>query len=334
MDGYQKAIALLPPALYHPLSVVSVEIRNRVQEIRLRAGQAVSLGYEGKEWYVTNFGNVVCDVTQGVRCTGEQLHRIADRIAEYSVYAHGEEMRRGFVTSEGCRIGIAGTAISEHGQVKGYRSLTSLCIRVAREHSGCAASLAGLLCDDRVHSALICSEPAGGKTSLLRDLAVQFVRRRLPVTVVDERGELAIDSLLDGCDVLRYTPKHIAVEQAVRCLAPRVILMDEIGDLSEWQAVREASLRGVPTVATVHCQTPDELLRRDDRVYNVLQNGVFEHLVLLRGRYAPGQIGGVWRTEEWLRENARCNLIAGGRHREWDVGLQCTATSYCDVGTV
>ncbi len=316
VKGYTAAVSLLPHVLQGPLLQVDASVSRRVQELRLRAGQAISLGFEGEEWFVTENGKVTAQRENGVVCDEGSLRRIVDRILEYSVYAHQEELRRGFVTSGGCRVGIAGTAIIDGGQITGYRAISALCIRVAREHKGCAKTLLPLLCENGVHSALICSEPAGGKTSILRDLASQLADRRLSVTVIDERGELSAGGALSGCDVLCYAPKAPGIEQAIRCLAPRVVLLDELGTADELAAVCDGFLRGVPMIATAHLRTPEELYRRDG-LRSVLERGVFDYVILLCGRHTPGHIAQVLRTEEWLRERDRSGRGAadGARYR-------------------
>ncbi len=312
MKGYITAVSLLPHELQVPLLVLDETIGGRVQEIRLRSGQAVSLGFGGEEWFVTAAGEVTARRACGVVCSEALLRQTTDRLLEYSVYAHWEELRRGFVTANGCRAGIAGTAVLDGGRVTGYRAINALCIRVKREHNGCAERLIPFLCDDHVHSALICSEPAGGKTSVLRDLALQLARRRLPVTVIDERGELSGGRPIVGCDVLCYTPKVVGIEQAVRCLAPRAVLLDELGDADELSAVYDGFLRGVPTIATVHARSWEELYRRDG-LREMLERGVFEYLIQLHGRQAPGEIARVLRTEEWLHESVRSHdVVADG----------------------
>ena len=237
---------------------------------------------------------------------------------QYSAYTHREELRRGFITANGCRVGVAGTAVVENGEVTGYRSLTSLCIRVAREHIGCASSLAEILFENGIHSALICSEPAGGKTGLLRDLAREAADRRFSVSVIDERGELSGFSSLDGCDVLYGAPKAEGIEQAVRCLSPRVVLLDELGNGAELRAVHDAAVRGVPTIATVHARSTANLKQRPALV-SLLKNDVFEYTVLLCGRHAPGVIVSVQKTKEWLYGDDRGGTLVdnGGRVRHF-----------------
>ncbi len=298
MEGYAAAVSLLPQPLNTALMRVSPDIAKTVQEIRLHVGRAVMLGMRGTVWYLQSDGSLATVDTNGVCCTDIMLQSAVQRLSQYSLYAHTEELRRGFITANGCRVGIAGTAITEHGTVVGYRSIDALCLRVARIHRGCAEQLAERLCEDgAVHSALLCGEPSSGKTSLLRDLALQFSKRRLSVSVIDERGEIGGVQPLHGCDVLRYTPKPTGIEQAVRCLAPQVILVDELGDEAEIRAVCDGMLRGVPTIATVHGKSLRELYRRT-ALGHALRDGVFDCFVRMQGRVAPGSIAEIIRVED------------------------------------
>ena len=327
MDGYRAAVSLLPTALSSYLWRVSPAIGGKVQEIRLRAGQAVALGFDGKEWVLRQDGTVSDCVADGVCCCQEWLHDAAQRLVQYSPHSHTEELRRGFVTANGCRVGIAGTAITEHGTVTGYRAIDSLCLRVARVHAGCARPLLPILCNGgTVHSALLCGEPSCGKTSMLRDLAVQLTRQRLSVAVIDERGEIAGAHPLVGCDVLRYVPKPIGIEQAVRCLSPQVLLFDELGEQDEIFAVRDSALRGVPSIATVHGRSVDELYRRR-ALREALQDGVFEYLVLMHGRTRPGRVAQIVRTGDRERERNRDSLVDSHRGRLGMCGAAYVAPS-------
>ncbi len=330
MQGYTAAVTLFPKTLQQVLFAVSECVQARVQEIRLRAGQAVSLCYEGAEHYITPQGAITNETNDAMLCEPIWLEQTVDIICEGSLYAHQEELRRGFVTAaNGCRVGVAGTALTQNESIVGYRAIHALCVRVAREHPLCAQPLASVLFDGRVHSLLLCGEPASGKTSILRDIVRIFCRNRVSVVVVDERGELSGNGFLNGCDVLRFSPKAQGVEQAIRCLAPQVVVFDELGNETEWRAVTEGLLRGVPAIASVHCRCPQELLTRAG-AKNALRCGVFEYVAVLKGRQTPGKIDGVYRTEEWLRER-RGFIVSGGKRNRHGVELATFSTTKAEV---
>ncbi len=302
MNGFESAIKIFPESLRSILLKVPTKIKQCTQEIRLRVGQAVCLGYNGHEQYITPQGEVCVTDNNALICSDVWIQQTVDTLCGGSFYAHQEEWKNGFLTtSDGCRVGIAGTALTEQGKIVGYRDITALCVRVAREHQGCAQSLLPYLYDGKVHSLLLCGEPSGGKTSILRDAIRLLKNERLSVSVVDERGELSRN--VAGCDVLKFASKVGGLEQAIRCLAPQVVAFDELGGKEEWEAIKEGMLRGVPTVTSVHCANPQELLYRDGA--ELLYHGIFEYIVVLKGRAKPGTIDKIYKTKEWLCENSR-----------------------------
>ncbi len=332
VDGWRVVLSLLPDELRGLLRRLPPSVTERVQEVRLRTGQAVALGMRGEERYLTAGGALTVQAAAALRCEERWVRYVVERASEHSSYAHQEELKRGFLPApDGCRIGIAGTAVVEHGDIVSYRNITSVCMRVARPHRGCATELAARLCADGVEGALICGEPSSGKTSLLRDLLREFSERRLAVTVVDERGELT-GGVSTGCDRLCGAPKAQGIEQAIRCLAPRVVVFDELGGADEVAAVRQALYSGVPVVASVHCRRPQELLHRAG-LAEALYGGAFPYLVLLRGASEPGRIAAVRRVEDWLHEMDGRASCFFDRRRLWDAGVSQPETPCGCVGT-
>ena len=94
-------------------------------------------------------------------------------------------------------MGVAGSALSQGGRIRQFRSLSALSIRIAHDIPGVAEPVAKLLTEQGLTQAscLILAPPGMGKTTLLRDLirmasdGVHMVPQR--VGVADERGELA-----------------------------------------------------------------------------------------------------------------------------------------------
>ena len=287
-EGFWQAVRYLPPRLREGMREVPHAVRRVAQEIRLRAGAAVMLSLpEGLRTVMVGGERLLCDAAD-VRICFESL-------CEDSVHTHQEEIRRGFIsTAGGCRAGIAGTVVSEGGVVTSMRDVTSVCLRIARRHDGCAEGLAReLFPEGRITSVVLCGEPSSGKTSLLRDLARLFsegtLGRRVRVAVVDERGELAGAGGLADCDVLRYCPKAAGIEQAVRTLAPEVVVFDELGGEAEIAAVMDGLHGGVAAVTTVHARDEAALLRRCATAA-AIRGGAFERVVMLAGRHQPGRV--------------------------------------------
>ena len=308
MLGFDKATAYLPKEMRDVMKRVPNEVRRRTQEIRLRAGAPVTLSTPEREYWVTRTGELSTVLTDHLLTVDQQtVESCFEAMCDYSVHNHQTELRRGFITTrEGLRVGLSGTVVVKDEKVTSMRQLTGLCVRISRSHDGCARPLAGTVCrDGRIVSTLICSEPSGGKTSLLRDLAHQLsvgvAGRRFRVTVLDERGELSAGKRLDHCDVLLACPKEYGIEQALRCLAPDVIIFDEVGTPEEAVALCVGSHTGTAVITTAHARDAVDLMGRKTMM-TMVQDGVFEQIVFLKGRHAPGEIDCVMTRAQLLAE--------------------------------
>ncbi len=319
MEEFTAAAAYLPPAIREAVLRMPWESQRITQEIRLRAGAPVALSTPAGELLVTQSGQVREHGTEGALiCDAAQVEDCFQRLCDYSVHAHQQEIRQGYIsTRNGCRAGIAGSVVTENGAIVAMRQVTSICLRIARRHDGCAQSLAAALTDTGgVHSALLAGEPSSGKTSLLRDLARQLASgrfgRRYRTAVVDERGELSANGGLTGCDVLLHCPKGEGIQLAVRCLAPDVVFFDEIGSMEEVQAVTAGLNAGVPAIASAHCRDLPSLLRRAP-IRAALESGAFDFVVLLEGRRTPGSWHRILSWEDVYAEGRGSAADCGGR---------------------
>ena len=141
----------------------------------------------------------------------------------------------------------------------------------------------------------------GGKTTLLRDCIRQISNgtkehRGRTVGVVDERSEIA------GCcrgvpendvgmrtDVLDGCPKTLGMRMLLRSMAPEVLAVDEIGSEEDVREIQYAANCGCTVFATVHGDSPDAL-QNQPNLRKLLETEVFQRLLFLEGRDAPGRI--------------------------------------------
>ncbi len=288
----------LPAAWLATLADLPLAQQQVVQEIRLRAGRPVTVSTVTGEWYLSRDGLTALRQPGVFLCDQAALEGCFLRFCQESVYAHQEELRQGFIAvSGGIRVGVAGTAVTRQGAVSAVTQVTSLCIRLPRRHVGCAAAILPLvLTPVGPVSGLLVGEPSSGKTSLLRDLSRGLAARGVRVTVVDERGEIAGPDGLVGCDVLRDCPKAVGIRQAVRCLAPQVVVFDELGEEAEIRAVAACAHAGVAVVASLHGRHPAELGKKPV-VRELVAQGVFERWLFLAGRRTPGVVYGCYEPE-------------------------------------
>ncbi len=279
----------LPAAWVDSLQALPSQHQDNVQELRLRAGQPVRVSTPAGEWYLSRTGLTALRQRDVFICTPAMLEGCFLRFCQESVYAHEQELRQGFLSVPGgIRVGVAGRIVTEAGEVSALAGVTSLCVRLPRDHRGCASSLLPLVYAERgVVSSLLVGEPSSGKTSLLRDLCAGLAARRVRVAVVDERGEIAGVNGLPGCDVLVGCPKAAGIRQAVRCLAPQVVVFDELGDEEEIRAVAACAHAGVAVIASLHGRSPEELHKKPV-IHRLVEERVFSRWLFLAGRQTPG----------------------------------------------
>jgi len=327
MDEFEQATAYIPAEIKQVLTKLPDSLKSRVQEIRLRADAPVILSTPQGEWMVSQDGRQInYDTGNALICKKPEIEECFLMLCEYSVHTHQNELGSGFITARnGCRAGIAGAAVVENGRVISYRNITSIVLRVARRHDGCASELLSALAKDSyIKSTIICGEPSSGKSSLLRDLALQLSTgrsgRKWRTAVVHASGELSMNKTLGYCDVICNSPKAIGIQQAVRCLAPDVVIFDELGSAEETNAVLEGLNSGVSAITSAHCRDAESLMRRPP-LAAALKSGAFELVIFLEGRSSPGKISRVMKARDILAENC------------WD-GTNFSCRCFCGCGSI
>ena len=244
--------------------------KDGLQELRLRLGQNPRLCFQNDQKQLNR------------SVAREDLSFVINTASRYSPWAYASTAK-GFITiSGGHRIGLCGDIIVKQGEVIGQRWISSVCIRICRDHPGIAKGL------PEKGSILLIGAPGSGKTTLLRDL----IRMRSgsgtgSISVIDERGEIFPVNQDKFCfcpgtrtDVLSGCPKDWGIDTAIRCLGPAAIAVDEITAAEDCQALIHAGWCGVDIIATAHAACKQELFTRP--VYKpLLELGIFQYLVIL-----------------------------------------------------
>ncbi|MBQ3077298.1 MAG: stage III sporulation protein AA [Clostridia bacterium] len=318
-DRLNAIIRLTPEPVRRAVLSLPLQVQAGITEIRLRRDRPTTLTLGRETFYLTRQGGVTAVPDRPLLLSGEQLGEIFLSLCRRSVYARTEELRQGFVTYAGCRVGVAGEAVWEGGEVIGIRGITALCVRIAREHKGAAKPLLPVVWDgEQLHATLLAAPPACGKTTMLRDLCRLLSLSGIRVAVIDERGELAGEGThrfdLGGtAEVLTGLPKAKGMEQALRTLSPQVIVVDELGSEQEAEAVSALFQAGVAVVASCHAANLAQLLRRP-QIKALCDSGALQRLALLKSG-AVGQLAAVYRVEEGFHEMAAGADGAALHHR-------------------
>ncbi len=262
---------------------------NGITEIRLRVDRPLSLTLNGENVFLAKAGHICYLSQQGLyNPTKDEIDEIFINMCERSVYAYSEQIKHGYISlKNGCRAGLAATAIYENGKITSFTGISSINIRIAAEVLDCALPIAKALNG----GLLIAGPPSSGKTTLLRDSVrlissgLSTARRR--VAVVDTRGEIA--AVFNGAptvdlgpltDVISGSTKTKGIEIALRTLNPEVIAFDELADKDEVTAVIEGFYAGCDALCTMHVGSPEELLQREASRL-LLQTGVIKQVAFL-----------------------------------------------------
>ena len=253
-EGFDRAALLLPGALRAEALFQPEERRRQAEEIRLRKGLGAWLCLPGT--------NVHLKSPVG----SAEIEETLERATKCSLYAAEESMREGYFTAEGgFRLGFGGSLILRGGRPAGYRSISSLNIRIPHAVACISDELFSILSGKSV---IVYSPPGGGKTTFLRDLVRRVSDGGTRVSLVDERGELAalsegVPQFDVGChtDVIEGCSKLQGVQMLLRTMSPQVLAMDEL-TREELPVLTSGSAAGVRLIATAHAADLEELMQR------------------------------------------------------------------------
>ncbi len=246
------------------ISKLPDESVNALEEIRIRTGRGVL--FKG------------CSAVCRVIPDSEDMKDMLMRMSDFSLYAHLEQLRQGFVTLKGGhRVGICGKAVTENNRIDNITEISSICIRLASQIKGAANSICDIA---EKHNLLIISPPGCGKTTLLRDLA-RILGNDYNISLIDERCEIA--ACVDGVpqldvgvktDVLSCCMKTSAVPLLIRCMSPDIIMTDELSGGEDIDCITKACSMGVKVTATVHGSCLEDVKRR-------MNTDIFEKFIIL-----------------------------------------------------
>lgn len=270
--------SVLPPKIAAEITALGRVRRDfplGLSEIRLRS--------EGRSSVVLSGENIPLFS----RVTPSDIEESYDKALGGALYAHTDEVKHGFFSMPyGVRVGIS--ASKRAGELLPLLP-SGLAFRLPSAPSENAGKIFSLWRERKPRGMLIYSKPGGGKTSALRALSGLISREgALRVAVIDERREFSCENF-SGCsvDVLSGYGKSEGIEIAMRTLSPEVIIVDEIGTLTEAESLIAVGRGGVPIIASAHADSFAELKSRAP-IRLLLENGYFELFVRLlrdKGRF-------------------------------------------------
>lgn len=293
------------------------ERAERLQEIRLRVNQPVTVLMDNKEWFLETGGGLTSDVSHAAYSSEKELEAVLTHVCRYSIYAFADEIKQGFMTIPGGhRVGISGQVILENNeQIRNIKYIRYLNIRIAHEVIGVSdKALPYLYNRGDVLNTLIISPPGCGKTTMLRDLVRSFsvgnsYGKGRNVGLVDERSEIA-GSFLGipqndiglRTDVMDACPKREGMMMLIRSMAPDILAVDELGCEKDVEAMHQAIQCGCRMLATIHGFSIEEIGRKE-YMKNVMEEQLFDRYMVLGKKNNTCIIIGIYDRERRLCSN-------------------------------
>ena len=278
---FDNAILQIADNLKRTLAFIPQEIKQRCEEIRLRANLPVCLTVEGRVLFVCKNSEVKKQPSKNcLIAPQEDVTQTLSLLCNNSVYMHECEIKQGFISlKNGNRAGVCGVFNAEGMLI----SVTSINIRIARQIFGCATELL----PHTSGGLLIAGPPASGKTTMLRDLVRLLSNgengcyRR--VAVIDSRGEISGGGTLDlgvNTDVFYTVDKALGTQIALRTMYPNVIAFDELGTAAELKSVKDCFNAGVTVITTAHGGGAEDIMHREV-TREIIKSGAVQKVVLL-----------------------------------------------------
>ncbi len=272
---------------------------NSINEIRLRADKPIVLSIGGQRIFLGEYG-VTGNLKEAIKVSKITIEDIIFRASECSIYSVNEQIKKGFIVTEGgIRLGLGGDLIEENNIIKTMTNFTSVNIRIPHEIKNCSLPVFDyLLVDGNVMNTLVISPPGAGKTTFLRDFVYQLSERNFAfnVLVLDERGELDLGqngSIGNFADKISFSKKVVGFENGIRSLSPNIIVTDELGKEEDSEAILYAVNCGVKIIASVHSDNINNLIHKPF-FEKIIQEKCFQRYVLLSMKNGPGTIEGVY----------------------------------------
>ena len=255
-----------------------------IYEIRVYTDRAVALiTGSGPRFCLNSGGTANYPAGDLMRLNADEVLDILSEAADRALFFREASLKNGYLTKNGCRIGVCGLTPEGKTQLSG---ITSVNVRIP-SHAALPVT------DPRLRALftgngglLAAGAPGSGKTTLLK-ACLRALSGPGPgwrrVAVIDERDEFG-PALRDGpfcaADVISGVGKAEGIRRAVRLMDPEVILCDEIGSADETEQILEGLNSGVRFICSIHAGSRAELFRRPQ--FLALWNaGVFSHVILL-----------------------------------------------------
>lgn len=286
------------------LSAIKLLKYDDLCEIRLRVGRPIMVNYKNSYYFLGQSG--LCTEKNAFIANAELIKIVIGKASKYSIYSVNEEIKQGFITAiGGIRIGVVGEIVYDNDKILTVKNFSSVNIRIPHQVSGCAYKPSKFIIDNntrKVLNTLILGSPATGKTTILRDLCNQIYNnlKDCNILLLDERMEIA--SCVAGepqlkvggaTDIISGGKKSYNIINGLRCMAPNVIAIDEIGSKDDISAIEYAVNCGVNIIATIHSKDIHELSKKVE-MQHLIKERAFDRYIEISNYNGKGTIENIY----------------------------------------
>lgn len=299
-NRFFEVTKLLPP-FEQLLNTIPRNIAGNATEIRIRAGRPIIIETVNERH--------IC----GTRCADtDEIYSCIKNFCNYSIHSCQRELAEGWITLKGGhRAGFSGTAYIREKRIETIKDISSLNIRISREHKGISDFLFKTVTEiPDFRGLLIVGPPLSGKTTFLRDFC-RNCGNNFKTSLVDERSEIAAvykgvpqNDVGINTDILDGYSKKEGIEQALRVLSPQIIICDEIG--SEINEIRNLTSSGVKLVFSAHCGSVTEC-EKNKVISSLTENGIVNCIAAVGNGKNTGKMKGLWVIEDGKGTDCCCD---------------------------
>lgn len=262
-------------------NVISYYKRENLTELRLRIGMPLQVEYCGK------ICEAVSQVGKNIMIEKSDIKTVVQNFTNGSFFSREVEIKEGFLTKNGARLGICGECGYLSGEISSISDITSLALRLPFCGEIIPCVHAGNLAKSTL-STLVISPYGMGKTTFLKKILTAFPKDK-KVFLCDQRGEfLGVSENLPNVDTMRFAKKNKAFEIAIRLFSPHVIMIDEMFYSLDAGLLEKARMAGIAIYASFHGRNIQDYKKSE-----VFKSEIFQRYVILSEKNGKGTVEAV-----------------------------------------
>ena len=259
------------------LEKIKPYLNSGLQEIRFRANKPSYINVNSKF------------IKLNYVCSSSTIEKIVLNLTKHSLYAYENTIREGYLLGDnGERVGITGECVYDSG-LRFIKNISSLCIRIPNEIKGCSKDIVSQVFNENL---LIISPPGAGKTTYLRDICrVLSNEYKQNLLLIDEKAEICGKNfdIGDRTDVLLLSKKSFGLKQGVLNMRPDYIILDELSNHEDINALLEACFSGVRVIASAHGRDVEDI--KNKTIFSkIFENNVFKYALILSNKLGAGTV--------------------------------------------